>query len=279
MQPLVERVLHPTDLSPESEPAFAHALAIALAWRAKFTLLNVSADFDGSDWRRFPRVRETLERWRLLRPGSPQSEVFEKLGIQVGKIGIGAGDPVEAMLAYLGEHPSDFVVLATGQREGLPRFLQGSVAQRVVRAAGARALFVPKHGKGFVRADTGTLSLHRLLVPIATHPSPTAAVELATRIADAFGDPPVEISLLHVGEQHPPVDLPTSDRWSWIHLLRNGDPVEQIVSAARELDCDLIAMTSDGRDSFLDRFRGSHTEQVVRGAPCPVAAIPVPKRS
>lgn len=279
MQPLVERILHPTDFSPESEPAFAHALAIALAWRAKLTLLNVSADFDGSDWRRFPHVRETLEHWRLLQPGSPQSEVFEKLGIQVAKIGIDAGDAVEAMLVYLGGHPSDLVVLATGQREGLPRFLHGSVAQRVARAAGARALFVPKHGKGFVRPDTGALSLRRLLIPIAPHPSPAGAVELATRVADAFGDPPVEISLLHVGEQPPPVELPTSDRWSWIRLLRRGDPVEQIVAAARELDCDLIVMTSDGRGSFFDRFRGSHAEQVVRGAPCPVAAIPVPKRS
>lgn len=116
---------------------------------------------------------------------------------------------------------------ATEQREGLPRFLRDSVAQRVARAAGARTLFVPKHGKGFVAP--------------------------------------------------PAVELPKSEHWSWELLLRSGDPVERILEAASELRPDLIVKTSDGRDSFLDRFQGSHAEQIVRGAPCPVASIPVPK--
>lgn len=117
-----------------------------------------------------------------------------------------------------------------------------------------------------------------MLVPIAARPSPAAAIEVATRLADAFGDPPVVITVLHVGDQLPPVTLPASEHWTWEPIVRSGDPVERILATARELDSDLIVMTSDGRDSFLDRFQGSHAEQVVRGAPCPVAAIPVPKQ-
>ena len=97
-------------------------------------------------------------------------------------------------------------------------------------------------------------------------------------MADAFGDPPVAITLLHVGSQLPPVELPASERWTWAPVVQSGDPVERILATARELDSDLIVMTSDGRDSFLDRFQGSHAERVVRGAPCPVAAIPVAKQ-
>jgi nucleotide-binding universal stress UspA family protein len=279
MQPFVERVFHPNDASPESEPAFAHALAIALALKAKLTLLSVSEDFSSSGWGNLPRVRETLERWRLLEPGSQRRAVFEKLGVDVKKVRVEAGNPRSAILEYLADHPADLVVLATEQREGLPRFLRGSVAQHVVRGAGARALFVPKNGKGFVKPETGALTLRRMLVPIAVRPSPAAAIEVATRLADAFGDPPVAITLLHVGSQLPPVELPKSERWTWQPLIRSGDPVEGILAMARELDSDLIVMTSDGRDNFLDRFQGSHAEQVVRGAPCAVAAIPVAKET
>jgi len=51
--------------------------------------------------------------------------------------------------------------------------------------------------------------------------------------------------------------------------------VEEILAAAREFDADMVMMSTDGRDGFLDIFRGSHAERVVRGAPCPVAAIAV----
>ncbi|HEX2928596.1 MAG TPA: universal stress protein [Candidatus Binatia bacterium] len=33
-------------------------------------------------------------------------------------------------------------------------------------------------------------------------------------------------------------------------------------------------MATEGRHGFVDAVRGSVTEQVVRGAPCPVLAVP-----
>ena len=63
--PFIEEVVHPTDLSPASERAFAHALAIALVRRARLIILHVAAD-DRPDWGEFPAVRGTLERWGLL---------------------------------------------------------------------------------------------------------------------------------------------------------------------------------------------------------------------
>jgi nucleotide-binding universal stress UspA family protein len=276
MPSAIEHVLHPTDLSPESEPAFAHALAIALAQQAKLTLLSVGAEAT-EDWRRFPRVRETLERWRLLEPGSAQSAVVERLGIRVQKVGIAASEPVDAIREYLRDHPADLVVLATAQREGVTRLLQGSVAQQVARASRTRALFVPKEVKGFIAPATGALSLRRLLVPIAHETNASAAVEGAARLASALGELPVAVTLLHVGGKFPAVEPPSGSDWTWSRLLRKGDAVQEILTAARDLDVDAIVMTSDGRDEFLDRFRGSHAERVVRGAPCPVAVVPVPK--
>jgi nucleotide-binding universal stress UspA family protein len=36
----------------------------------------------------------------------------------------------------------------------------------------------------------------------------------------------------------------------------------------------LIVMSTDGRNGFLDALRGSHSERVLRRIPCPLLAIP-----
>jgi len=277
MQPFVQKVLHPTDLSPASDVAFAYALAIAVVRKAALTILNAHKDFDHEDWTRLPRVREVLERWGLLEAGSSRADVFAKLAVKVSKVGVDASDPVEAILGFLGEHPHDLMVLATEGREGLPRFLHGSVAQQAARGSGVRALFVPEGCRGFVSLADGSLSLRRILVPVAERPDPQAAVESAAWAAEALGLPPVAIHVLHVGATLPDLDLPPGDTWTWHPMTRPGDPVEEILAVAEELPADLLVMTTDGRDGFIDVFRGSHVERVVRRAACPVATLPIPK--
>src|SRR5829696_9835274 len=103
--PIIENILHPTDFSEGSMIAFNHALKLALLARAGMTLLHVSPAADSSSWSDFPGVRETLERWQLLPAGSPKSAVAE-LGIDVRKMVTPKADPVEAVVAYLNQHPS-----------------------------------------------------------------------------------------------------------------------------------------------------------------------------
>ena len=74
--PFIESVVHPTDFSPASERAFAHALAVAVLRRARLVILHVDAD-DRPDWSEFPAVRTILERWGLLEPGSSRRFVLE----------------------------------------------------------------------------------------------------------------------------------------------------------------------------------------------------------
>ncbi|MCK5448190.1 MAG: universal stress protein, partial [Gemmatimonadetes bacterium] len=80
--PIVRSVLHPTDLSPESEIAFQHALAIALLRQTSLTLLHVGEVPEGSD---FPSVRQVLERWGLLEEGSSRSAVYEEFNVRIKK--------------------------------------------------------------------------------------------------------------------------------------------------------------------------------------------------
>ena len=277
MQPFIRRVFHPTDFSEASGAAFAHALAVAIARKTTLTIMNASKGFRGEDWSKFPGVSDTLKRWGLLDPSSGRRDVFGKLSIKVKKVGVDASDPADAILDFLAQNPTDLVVMATDAREGLPRLLRGSVAEKVTRVASVRSLLVPADARGFVSAGDGSLSLKRILVPIAETPDPNAAAEIATRTAEALGELPVELHALHVGEHMPDVHLPESQDWIWHHSLRQGDVIEEIVGAAGDVGADLIVMTTDGPDSFRDLFRGSHVQRVVRASPCPVVTIPIPK--
>jgi nucleotide-binding universal stress UspA family protein len=49
---------------------------------------------------------------------------------------------------------------------------------------------------------------------------------------------------------------------------------EWILAAGADFDADLIVMTTEGHNSLFDLLRGSTTERVVRGARCPLLAIP-----
>jgi universal stress protein A len=56
-------------------------------------------------------------------------------------------------------------------------------------------------------------------------------------------------------------------------LVRVGRPFEEIVSAAAELNSDLIIIATHGHMGLPDGLLGSTTERVVRFAPCPVLVV------
>src|SRR4029079_11967763 len=112
----IASVFHPSDFTEASEVAFAHALKIALISKAHFCILHVSAD-PNADWQDFPGIRDALQRWGLLPPGSSH-RVINELGINVEKVMATNKDPVKACLHYLETHSADLIVLAVHQHEG-----------------------------------------------------------------------------------------------------------------------------------------------------------------
>jgi nucleotide-binding universal stress UspA family protein len=275
--PLVQSVFHPSDFSEASESAFAHALAISLLRQTRLTILHASPEHHGgNDWSRFPAVRATLERWKLLEPGSPRSAVLNELGIRVEKIAVASPNPLSAALEYLEQNPTDLMVLATQGREGLPRWVRRSVAERLAHQSRTMSLFVPAGSRGFVAVEDGHLSLRRILIPVDHHPSAQAAIQFATRAARVMGDECVEIALLHVGNSNPVADLslPQDPAWSWSRRQQSGDVMEGIVATADDFRPDMIAMVTEGHEGVLDALRGSITEQVLRRTNCPVLAVP-----
>jgi len=66
---------------------------------------------------------------------------------------------------------------------------------------------------------------------------------------------------------------PLDPRTEVEHRLREGDPVEEILEAAKESSCDLIVMGTHGRSGLGRLLLGSIAEKIMREAPCPVLTI------
>lgn len=269
--PFIKSIFHPSDFSEASELAFAHALAISLFRKTQLVIMHARRG-EREDWSRFPAVRKTLAQWNLLEPGSHPFEVFRRLGVAVAKVSA-QGDPVRTSIRQIDKQRPDLVVLATRGRHGLPLWLKPSMAQAIAHRTKAMTLFVPRGCRGIVSID-GVIHLRRILLPVDHQPNAQEAVIRAVRAAEAFGDDTVEVVMLHVnGDDFPRLERPPSQACTWKETRSEGDVAAAILNAAGK-EVDLIIMATEGRQGIVDALRGSVTERVVRGAPCPVLAIP-----
>lgn len=274
----IHSIVHPTDFSEASQVAFAHALKLGLAAKAKFTILH-SEEVAGEgdvDWSAFPGVRSTLARWGILEADAPQAEVVSRLGLDVRKVDVVDKNPVHGIGRFLARHPADLIVLATHGRSGLSGWLQGAVAGPIAREALSPILFLPEGAPGLVDPATGEARLARILIPVDHRPRPEPAMACAQQVARLLREGTIEVTLLHVGpdERQPALRRSGEPGFEIERMARPGQAAETILAVANELGVDMIAMATEGRQGLLDALRGSTSEQVVRRASCPVLAVP-----
>jgi nucleotide-binding universal stress UspA family protein len=277
--PVLDNVLLPSDFSEDSLGAFHHALKAALTAHATLTLFHVSPG-NASSWTDFPGVRQTLERWGLLPPGSLRSAV-PQLGIDVRKVIGTQKNPVKSVLTYLETHPADLIVLSTRAEESRTHWLRQSVAEPIGRHSGQMTLFLPQQADGFVAAKDGALRLQTILIPVAARPKPEPALAAAARIVHRLHCEHGTFVVLHVGEavDMPALACPDVPSWQWKHVTRTGDVTHGILDTAGKQAADLIVMSTAGRHGFLDALRGSQSEQVLRNGRYPLLTIPETSRA
>jgi nucleotide-binding universal stress UspA family protein len=180
----------------------------------------------------------------------------------------------------------DLIVIGTHGRTGLPRFLLGSVAERVVRHAPCSVLTV--------RPDGDPQPFRHVLCPVDFSASSRQAMELAAELVQPGG---VGITLLHVlelpiaysGEPSLPELCRDLDKRSadlldaWATELRTKTSVpvtarsrirgaggETLAVLDDDRTFDLVVMGSHGRSGIARVLLGSAAEKVVRHARCPV---------
>jgi Universal stress protein UspA and related nucleotide-binding proteins len=136
--------------------------------------------------------------------------------------------------------------------------------------------------------------IEKILVPLDFSPASMEALDYAVSLAKQFH---AAIHLMHV---YPPDEASSvpggghllfetaeaierlNEELTGIHRkhvptfcpenchIRGGRPYEQILGVARELDADLIALSTRGYSGLKHLLLGSTAERVVRNAPCPV---------
>lgn len=227
-------------------------------------------------WERFPGVRETLADWGLLPQDAPRSAVSQMLNLCVAKMAMRDDDPRQGITDYLRRHPTDLLVMATEGRTGLARLFNPSVAETVAGRTKSHTLMLPKGTQGFVDANTGNAVIKRVLCALDPDHDPRHAVSYLKQWLPALGGPEMEIVVLHNCDPEDAVELPLpkTGNLKWRQEIQDGEAVATIVSAARAMEADLVAMTTDRPLGPMARMRGSRTDKVLRDLRVPLLSIP-----
>jgi nucleotide-binding universal stress UspA family protein len=136
----IKTILHPTDLSEESQPAYRAACVVARDCRARVVVAHVMArplyaynDFGPLIPDQAIIEGELRESLRSLRP--------PRHGVAV-EYRLCRGDPATEIVALANDLKSDLIVLGTHGHTGLRRVVRGSVAEAVLRRAPCPVLTV-----------------------------------------------------------------------------------------------------------------------------------------
>lgn len=267
------RIAHATDLSAASHIAFQHALRLAVVARCRLDIVHVHDPDARETWDAFPRVRETLADWELLDSAARPEAIAADLGVQVAKIEIKHEDPTRGLSEFLLAHRPDLLVVTTRGRQGLARLVSGSVSHEIIDRACVPTLLIGPQARPFVDPETGQLRLGRVLMPVASAPSPARALAALISLLGPVGLKLEDVDAITVGLELP--DMLAGDGRTVPVRELPGQTVETILRVANEAFCDLIVMPTTGKHGFLDKALGSTTERVVAVAPCPVLSLPL----
>lgn len=116
----------------------------------------------------------------------------------------------------------------------------------------------------FARQFSATLDVLHIVPPYyALDPYGIAEYERVEKELRATGEQKLARLVLDVIPQQVAVEL----------FVRSGKPAVEIVEAAKELETDLIILSTHGRTGLKHVILGSTAENVVRHAPCPVLTV------
>jgi nucleotide-binding universal stress UspA family protein len=292
-----ERIVCPVDFSDASTRALTHAAALARWYEAQLTVLHVVPTFEPMQVRGdlggpvqivTPPTREqVVEEMR-------QSLNLSALAPQASAVAE-SGDPQTVIVDHAVTHEADLVVLGTHGRRGFRRLLLGSVTEAVLREAPCPVLTVPAHAAGVSEA----VSFKRILCPIDFSPSSLQALGFALDLARQSDG---LVTLLHVVEwlaeeetravaqanvldyrshlfddaQRRLRELVAGEPRTWVAIddaVVFGRAHREILNTADTTPADLIVMGAQGRGGIGLALFGSTTQQVVRGATCPVLTV------
>jgi nucleotide-binding universal stress UspA family protein len=199
------------------------------------------------------------------------------------------GNPAPTIVEYAAEYDHDLIVTPTHGREGLSRYLVGSVAEKVVRLASTPVLTARMHPD-----ERLTFPYERILLPTDGSEAATRAATHGLALAAALGatvhllsvvdDPPLgaDVRSLIVDEAVESVsrgavaDLAETAAEYDVDVVSHvdhGTPVATVLDRVDADDCHAVVMGTTGRRGTDRVLLGSVAEKTVRSSPVPVITV------
>lgn len=206
------------------------------------------------------------------------------------------GNPAESIVEYGEHYDMDLVVLSTQARDGVSRYLLGSVAEKVVRLSSVPVVTIRR------REDEQVMFPYEdLLVPTDGSEGASRAVDHAVELAAGLdatlhGLSVVDDSVLGLdvrssdaSAEHESVAEDALDAVetraeeagvsSVTRHLTHGAPADQIIEHVDSLGADAVIMGTTGRRGADRILLGSVAESTVRSAPVPVLTVADPDKN
>ncbi|SER44442.1 universal stress protein [Natrinema salaciae] len=277
---MYDRILVPVDRSDPATTALDHTLEIAGDHDATVTLLYVADTNKPSQTRVGTDVLDVLEReGDEIVEDAWERTVDSDVPVTTDVV---QGATSDAIVDYAETKDVDLVAMGTHGRDGLERYVVGSVAERVVNTAPMPVLTV--------RAvdDVPSYPYESVLVPTDGSEHATVALQLGADVANRTG---ATLHLLSVLEdqllgsiadeterenraeslltdaESTAIDTGVDDI---VTTIESGSVPKQITAYADGTGIDLVVMGTHGRTGLDERFLGSVTERVIRTASVPV---------
>jgi nucleotide-binding universal stress UspA family protein len=283
----IKNVLCPIDFFPASERALEYSIGLASNYGATLHLLHVVSPVLPTSYEfsiNTADLVETFKKQATERVTEIESSAKAK-GVTV-RTAVRIGDIDQELQTSIEETEADLVVMGTHGRRGFERWFLGSVTERLLRHSPVPVLTM----SDLDHAIAVPPDLERILVTTDFSDGTSAAMDYALALAQ---EAPAEIKLLHVVEQPPErkgsvegiagileehLDSMVPDavrNWCTVSAeVKIGLPYQRILAAAEETKADLLVMNIHGKGIFERALLGATAERVLRGAECPVLAIP-----
>ncbi|MFT4964502.1 MAG: nucleotide-binding universal stress UspA family protein [Halobacteriales archaeon] len=216
-------------------------------------------------------------------------KTLETLGVAY-ETDVVQGNPGPSIVDYAERYDQDLIVMPTHGREGLSRYLIGSVSEKVVRLSSVPVLSVRMQPD-----ETLTFPYENVLIPTDGSDAATQAAEKTLSLAAALDATVHVLSVVEESTLGLDVRSTVSDTEreqaaaeavetvvsaaetrsvsNVVRHIEHGTPVEEILDCIESNEIHAVGMGTTGRRGTDRILLGNVAEKTVRSAPVPVMTV------
>ncbi|RBI58549.1 universal stress protein [halophilic archaeon] len=200
------------------------------------------------------------------------------------------GNPAPTIVEYAERYEHDLIVMPTHGREGISRYLLGSISEKVVRLSP-----VPVLTARMQPDEQFAFPYENILIPTDGSASATHAARHGLSLATAFDATVHVLSVVDDTSLGPDIRSTISDQEreqaatdavddlvskaetygvaNTVRHVEHGEPVREILDCIEANDIHVVVMGTTGRRRTDRILLGSVAEKTVRSAPVPVITV------